>query len=78
MGGALARMGEMRRGYSILYGKSEGKRPLGRPSVDGKIVLQWIIGEKGGRLCMSLSRRTLLHGVASVWCYINENTREER
>jgi hypothetical protein len=27
----VARMGEMRNAYIILVGKSEGKRPLGRP-----------------------------------------------
>jgi hypothetical protein len=28
----MARMGEVRNAYSILVGKSEGRRPLGRPS----------------------------------------------
>jgi hypothetical protein len=28
----VVRMGEMRNGYSILVGKREGKRPLGRPN----------------------------------------------
>jgi len=28
----LAHMGEMRSAYSVLVGKPEGKRPLGRPS----------------------------------------------
>jgi hypothetical protein len=34
--GYVARMGEKRNAYSILVGKPEGKRPLGRPrwSVD--------------------------------------------
>jgi hypothetical protein len=27
----IARMGEKRKAYRILVGKSEGKRPLGRP-----------------------------------------------
>ena len=27
----MARMGERRRVYKVLVGKSEGKRPLGRP-----------------------------------------------
>jgi len=27
----IARMGEMRTGYKILIGKTEGKKPLGRP-----------------------------------------------
>jgi hypothetical protein len=24
-------------------GKSEGKRPLGRPRIDGRIILRWIV-----------------------------------
>jgi hypothetical protein len=33
----------MRRGvYRVLVGKPESKRPLGRQSVDGKIILRWI------------------------------------
>ena len=31
MGGHVARMGERRCAYSVLVGKPEGKRPLGRP-----------------------------------------------
>jgi hypothetical protein len=27
----------------VFVGKSEGKRPLGRPSVDGRIILKWMI-----------------------------------
>jgi hypothetical protein len=29
--GYVARMGEMRNAYSILVGKLDGKKPLGRP-----------------------------------------------
>ena len=35
--GHVARMGESRGLYRILVGKTEGKRPLGDPGVDGKI-----------------------------------------
>jgi len=28
--------------YGVLVGKAEGKRPLGRPGVDGRIILRWI------------------------------------
>jgi hypothetical protein len=35
-------MGERRGVYRVLVGKLEGKRPLGRPSVDGRIILRWI------------------------------------
>jgi hypothetical protein len=44
MAGHVARMGEERNAYRILVGKSEGRRPLGRPRhrwVDSiKIVLR--------------------------------------
>ena len=28
--------------YTILVGRPEGKKPLGRPSVEGKIILKWM------------------------------------
>jgi hypothetical protein len=28
--------------YRVLVGKPEGKRPMGRRGVDGKIILSWI------------------------------------
>jgi hypothetical protein len=28
--------------YRVLVGKPEGKRPLGEPGVDGRIILIWI------------------------------------
>ena len=28
--------------YRVLMGKHEGKRPLGSPGVDGRIILRWI------------------------------------
>jgi len=31
-------MGERRGIYSVLVGKNEGKKQLGRPSVDGRIL----------------------------------------
>ena len=39
--GHVARMGE-ERGYRVLVGKPEGKRPLGRLGVDGWIIIGWI------------------------------------
>ena len=38
----VARMGEGRVVHRILVGKPEGKRPLGRPNVDGRTLLRWI------------------------------------
>jgi hypothetical protein len=43
LAGHVARMGEKRNTYRILVGKPEGKRPLGRPSVGGRIILEWIL-----------------------------------
>ena len=42
MGGHVTRMGEKRVAYRVLVGKPEGMRPLGRPGVDGRIILIWI------------------------------------
>jgi len=35
-------MGEKRGVYRVLVGKPEGNRPLGRPRIDGRIILRWI------------------------------------
>ena len=35
-------MGERRGVYRVLVGKPERKRPLGRPGIDGNIILRWI------------------------------------
>jgi hypothetical protein len=42
--GNVVRMVEGRGVYKVLVGKSEGKRPLGRPSVGGRITLSWTLG----------------------------------
>jgi hypothetical protein len=42
--GHVARMGKERKVYKVLVGKPEGKRPLGRPSVGGKMGSEWILG----------------------------------
>jgi hypothetical protein len=41
--GLLARMGEMRNVYKGLVGKSERKRSLEKPGVDGRIILNCIL-----------------------------------
>jgi hypothetical protein len=28
--------------YRVLVGKREGKRPLGSPGIDGRIILRWV------------------------------------
>jgi hypothetical protein len=35
-------MEEKRGAYRNLVGRPEGKRPLGNPGVDGRIILKWI------------------------------------
>jgi hypothetical protein len=33
-----------------LVRKPEGKRPLGRPGIDRKIILEWIFGKWGAKV----------------------------
>jgi len=35
-------LGDSRGPYRVLVRKPERKRPLGRPGVDGRIILRWI------------------------------------
>ena len=42
MGVACNAYGVRRGVYRGLEGKPEGKRPLGDPGVDGRIILRWI------------------------------------
>jgi hypothetical protein len=35
--------------YKLLVGKPEGKRPLGRYTSRGRIILKWILNKKGWR-----------------------------
>jgi hypothetical protein len=41
-------MGAKRNVYRILVGNPEGKRSLGRPKVDGRIILKWIAARLDG------------------------------
>ena len=41
-------MGEDRGVQRVLVGKPEGKRSLGRPNVDGRIILRWIFRKLEG------------------------------
>ena len=34
--------------HRVLVGKPEGKRPMGRPNVGGKIILRWIFRKLEG------------------------------
>jgi hypothetical protein len=44
----VARMGERRCVHRILVGRPEGRRPLGDPSVDRRIILKWIFEKWDG------------------------------
>ena len=48
MGGACGVYGEGGGVQRVLVGKPEGKRPSGRSSVDGRIMLKWIFMKVGG------------------------------
>jgi hypothetical protein len=41
-------MGEGRGVHRVLVGENEGRRSLGDPGVDGRIILRWIIRKWGG------------------------------
>jgi hypothetical protein len=41
--GYVAQMGDMKYEYQRLVGKPECYRPFRRPSVDGRIILEWIL-----------------------------------
>jgi len=43
--GHVAHMGEMRNACKTLVGKPEGKKPFGRLGIDGKIIVEWILGK---------------------------------
>ena len=55
-----------------LVGKPEGRRPLGRPGVDGRIILKWIFERlDGGIEWIDLAQdrdrwRTLLNEVMNL------------
>jgi len=43
--GHMARMGQGRGVHRVLPGKREGKRQLGNPDANGRIILRWIFGK---------------------------------
>jgi hypothetical protein len=45
MGAACSTYEEERGVYRIFVGKPEGKRPLGNPGIDGRIILKWTFGK---------------------------------
>jgi hypothetical protein len=48
--GHVACMGEVRNAYNILVGKSEEKNHSEDLGVDGKIILEWILGTYCGKV----------------------------
>jgi len=55
--GHVARLGERKYVYMVLVGKPEGKRPLGRPGVGGRIILRLIFRMWfEGMLCIDLAQ----------------------
>jgi hypothetical protein len=46
--GHVARMGEGRNVYRVLVGKPEGKGPLGRQGVNGRMRSKWTLGRLVG------------------------------
>jgi hypothetical protein len=45
----VARIGDRRGEYTVLVGRSEGKRLLGRPNVDGENTIKMDVQEVGWR-----------------------------
>jgi len=46
--GHVARLRARRNAYRILVGKPDWKKPLGRPGVDGSVVLKRVFKKRGG------------------------------
>jgi len=50
MSGACSTNGEVWNAYRILVGKSEGMKQLGRPGIDGRLILKGFIRKQGVRV----------------------------
>jgi len=55
MGGACSTYGGEEGAYRVLVGTPQGKRPLGRPGIDGGIILRLIFRKLGGGRGMYLN-----------------------
>ena len=65
--GHVERMGEDRVVHRVLVGKSEGKRPLGRPRRDGRIILRWIFRKLEGVVGTGWSWLRIGTGGGHLW-----------
>jgi hypothetical protein len=48
IGRAYSMHGGERNTYRILLGKPDGKRPLERHRIDGRIILRWVLRNRMG------------------------------
>jgi hypothetical protein len=60
--GHAARMGKERRVYKVLEGMSEGKSPLGRSRIDGRMASEWILGTLASELWSGFGWLRILRG----------------
>ena len=65
--GHVARMGEDRGVHRLLVGNPEGKRPLGRQDVDGRIILRWIFRTLEGVVGTGWSWLRIGKGGGHLW-----------
>ena len=61
-------MGEVRGVHRVLVGKPEGKRPLGRPRLDG-IILRWIFRKLEGVVVTGWSWLRIGTGGGHLWVW---------
>ena len=65
--GHVARMGEGRGVHSVLVGKPEGKRPLGRPRLRWEDILRWIFRKWEGLVGTGWSWLRIGTGGGHLW-----------
>jgi len=56
--------------YTVLVGKSEGKRPLGKSRVDGRIIFKWLWDGGMDWIDLTLDRDrwwAIVNAVMNLW-----------